>query len=138
MVVDDAGEALGGRAPFTAAHFERWLTLFHKTLELAGSAQSPPGRRPCRQRRARASTATTTGGGACLLSGWHTSSTPNSDPRARPIPMRWSFVPGPKDRWIRLVPRAVTGRRLGRSAPAAASGEREPAENPYWRLSASS
>ena len=45
---------------------------------------------------------------------------------------------GPKDRWIRLVPRAVTGRRLGRSAPAAASGEREPAENPYWRLSASS
>jgi hypothetical protein len=42
---------------------------------------------------------------------------------------------GPKDRWIRLVPRAVTGRRLGRSALAAASGECDPAENPYWRLS---
>ena len=49
-----------------------------------------------------------------------------------------SWPAGPKDRWIRLVPRAVTGRRLGRSAPAAASGEHEPAENPYWRLSASS
>jgi hypothetical protein len=45
---------------------------------------------------------------------------------------------GPKDRWIRLVPRSVTGRRLGRSALAAASGGREPTENPYWRLSASS
>jgi hypothetical protein len=45
---------------------------------------------------------------------------------------------GPKDRWIRLVPRAVTGRRLGRSTPASASGERGPTENPYWRLSPSS
>jgi hypothetical protein len=45
---------------------------------------------------------------------------------------------GPKDHWIRLVPRAVAGRRLGRSTPASASGERGSTENQYWRLSASS
>jgi hypothetical protein len=44
---------------------------------------------------------------------------------------------GPKDRWLRLVPRAVTGRRLGPSTPATASGFGGTTENQYWRLSPS-
>ena len=64
---------------------------------------------------------------------WPASATHSDALELRPRPA------GPKDRWIRLVPRAVTGRRLGRSAPAAASGaRRQPAQNPYWRLAASS